>query len=71
MNQSSQAYALLSVAVAGLGLLARSVAHLAPKKTPVSSTSPGLPWAVDLSGPEPIAVDCFKKPVPFFGVYLV
>jgi hypothetical protein len=67
VNRSSQFFSAFSVAFVVFGTIANAIIERAGHKS--ESGQEKKNGSVDLSGPEPIAVDCIKKPVPIFTVY--
>ena len=69
MNRSSQFLSAFSVSLAVFGLIANAILDRVTREAPSEEERHKQTDTVDLSGPQPIQVDCIKKPVPIFTVY--
>lgn len=69
MDSAAKVLVLIGSTVAGAAalLLSAEMRQAASLSQPAPRSQ--APWRVDLSGHEPISVECVKKPLPVFSVY--
>ena len=67
MNRSLPAVTVFALSLASAVATAAAAFHKSSPKAKAPERAEGLFF--DLSGPEPIQVECVKKPLPVFTVY--